>query len=124
MFPVLFILTAIIIVLIAELYLTNDEHSVFICGVGLILVTGGMHIQWQNSQGLKNPHGGYLMKTTERVHFRLINMPCCGHMFCNVNARWPSYCINCGQRVFPDVKACAIISDDEAFLTYDTEKQP
>lgn len=55
---------------------------------------------------------------TERVHFRLIQMPCCQHLFCNVNARWPSYCPNCGKYVYPEVKGCASISDDNAILKY------
>lgn len=55
---------------------------------------------------------------TERVHFRLIQMPCCQHLFCNVNARWPSYCPNCGKYVYPEVKGCALISDDSAILKY------
>lgn len=62
--------------------------------------------------------------TTERVHFRLIQMPCCGHLFCNVNARWPSYCPQCGKNVFADIKSCARISDDNATLTYNELKQP
>lgn len=65
------------------------------------------------------------MKQTERVHFRLINMPCCNHMFCNVNHRWPSFCPNCGVHVFPNVKGCAVISDDHAILKYDDgRKEP
>lgn len=61
---------------------------------------------------------------TERVHFRLLQMPCCGHLFCNVNPRLPSFCPNCGKGVYPQVKHCAIISDADAQLTYDESKQP
>ena len=64
------------------------------------------------------------MITNERVHFRLIQMPCCAHMFCSVNPRWPSYCPNCGERIFPQVRAYALISDDNAMLRYDPEKRP
>ena len=53
-------------------------------------------------------------QTTERVQFRLIAMPCCQHLFCNVNHRWPSYCPNCGQYVFDKVRSCALISDPDA----------
>lgn len=61
------------------------------------------------------------MKATERVMFRLIRMPCCQHLFCNVNHRWPSFCPNCGTHVWPQVKGCASISDPNAILKYDTE---
>ena len=57
-------------------------------------------------------------KVTERVDFRMILMPCCQHMFCNVNSRWPSYCPNCGQFVFDKVKSCAVIHDSNATLKY------
>ncbi len=60
----------------------------------------------------------------ERVHFRLLQLPCCGHLFCNVNPRLPSFCPNCGKGIWPQVKTCAIISDDEAVLKYDEKKQP
>lgn len=62
--------------------------------------------------------------TTERVHFRLIDMPCCHHLFCNVNARWPSYCPCCGTFVFDKIKSGALISDDSATLKYDETKRP
>ncbi len=55
---------------------------------------------------------------TEKVHFRLIQMPCCSHLFCNVNPRWPSYCPACGQSVYPEVKGNALISDENAILKY------
>lgn len=59
--------------------------------------------------------------STERVHFRLIQMPCCGHLFCNVNPRLPSYCPQCGKSVYPKVKECVLISDDKATLKYKEE---
>lgn len=52
----------------------------------------------------------------ERVHFRLILMPCCGHMFCGVNPRLPNYCVECGTRVYPEVKSSVLVSDDNAGL--------
>lgn len=62
--------------------------------------------------------------SNERVHFRLLKMPCCQHLFCNVNSRLPSYCPNCGQHVYPQIKHCAVISDENAWLNYDENKQP
>lgn len=64
------------------------------------------------------------MTQTERVHFRLIKMPCCSHMFCSVNPRWPSFCPNCGTHIFPQVRGSAIISDEAATLKYDESKRP
>ncbi len=61
------------------------------------------------------------MKTTERVHFRLILMPCCQHLFCNINPRWPSYCPNCGKHVYPGVRSGALVSDPNATLKYDMD---
>lgn len=58
---------------------------------------------------------------TERVHFRLITMPCCGHLFCNVNPRLPSYCPMCGSSVYPEVKSCITISDEGAILKWRME---
>lgn len=55
---------------------------------------------------------------TERVHFRLIQMPCCKHLFCNVNPRLPSYCPECGTHVYAEIRACILISDDNAILKY------
>jgi hypothetical protein len=59
------------------------------------------------------------MICNERVPFRLIQMPCCQHLFCNVNHRWPSFCPNCGAHVFPQIKGCALILDEDAWLKYD-----
>lgn len=63
------------------------------------------------------------MLTTERVPFRLIQMPCCQHLFCNVNHRWPSFCPNCGTHVFPQVRGGALITDENATLTYNRESK-
>lgn len=35
--------------------------------------------------------------TNELVIFRLMRMPCCGHMLCWVNPRRPNYCPECGK---------------------------
>lgn len=64
-----------------------------------------------------------MAKCYERVHFRLIQMPCCMHLFCNVNPRWPNYCPNCGSHVYPEIRGCALESDQDAMLTHDPEKK-
>lgn len=65
---------------------------------------------------------------TERVHFRLIEMPCCGMLFCCVNPRLPNFCIECGARVYMSLRGIAKaniqISDDSATLRYDEIKIP
>lgn len=63
-----------------------------------------------------------MSKAMERVHFRLIQMPCCKHLFCNVNPRLPSYCPACGVSVYPQVKGCVLVSDDNATLKYDAAR--
>ena len=60
---------------------------------------------------------------TQLVPFRLIDMPCCHHMFCSVNSRWPSFCPNCGKHVFSEIKGCALITDLNATLKYDETKK-
>lgn len=57
-------------------------------------------------------------KITERVVFKLISMPCCGHLLCWVNPRWPTYCPTCGKSILAYVKQGVLHSDDEAELTY------
>lgn len=61
--------------------------------------------------------------TTERVPFRLIKMPCCGHLFCSVNARWANYCPQCGKFVYDHIKSCSLINDPNAELKYDESKR-
>lgn len=56
--------------------------------------------------------------TTERVHFRLIHMECCGTLLCYVNPRLPNYCSECGTYVFAAVKGWVLNSDDNAFIRY------
>jgi len=63
-----------------------------------------------------------MTKTTERVHFRFIQMPCCNHLYCSVNPRFPNYCPECGKHVYPAVKGGVLNSDNNAFLKHDTEK--
>lgn len=59
-----------------------------------------------------------MTKRTERVPFRLFQMPCCGHLLCWVNPRLPTYCSECGSKVFLALKSGehTRIIDDEATL--------
>lgn len=54
----------------------------------------------------------------ERVHFRLIQMQCCGQMLCWVNPRFPNHCPECGKQVFPNVKTWVIGESTSATLRY------
>lgn len=56
------------------------------------------------------------MATVERVIFRLIVTPCCGHNLCWVNPRLPNNCPECGTYIFNKVKGCVMYKDDEAEL--------
>jgi hypothetical protein len=38
-------------------------------------------------------------QTTEKIPFRLFQMPCCGQLLCWVNPRLPSYCPECSKPV-------------------------
>ena len=60
------------------------------------------------------------MTTHERVHFRVIVMPCCRHILCWVNPRLPTYCPECGVCVITRVQAAVTFRDDEATLHYCT----
>lgn len=55
---------------------------------------------------------------TENVTFRFIIMPCCQQQVCWVNPRLPNYCPECGARVYPQVRGCITVSDNDAVLTY------
>ncbi len=62
------------------------------------------------------------MKTTERIIFRLMRMPCCGQLLCWVNPRIPNYCPECGKKVFEKVRrdeGVILIRDENAFLKVD-----
>jgi len=57
----------------------------------------------------------------ERVHFRLIQLPCCEHLYCRVNPRLPNFCPECGERVFALLKqdpTKILVSDIDAELRY------
>jgi hypothetical protein len=43
-------------------------------------------------------------RTKEYVCFRMISMPCCGHLLCWLNERFPLYCPECGTFVLSTVK--------------------
>lgn len=64
---------------------------------------------------------------SERIHFRLIQMPCCKHILPWVNSRLPNYCPECSQGVFTRLKypkgnSPILISDEAAALSYTSEK--
>ena len=44
------------------------------------------------------------MTFNELVPFRLIQMECCGFQACWINPRLPSFCPECGIRVYPYVR--------------------
>lgn len=57
----------------------------------------------------------------ERVHFRLISLPCCNHQLCWVNPRLPSYCPECGTFVLAKLKTqgdLILVSDTNALIKY------
>lgn len=63
------------------------------------------------------------MKCNERVFFRLIKMPCCGHLLCWVNPRLPTYCPECGKLMFTELKfdgTAFLVRDQDAKLSYET----
>lgn len=55
-------------------------------------------------------------RVSERVNFRLIETPCCHTLLCYVNHRFPNYCSECGQYIFPVVRGCVLIEDADATL--------
>jgi hypothetical protein len=57
--------------------------------------------------------------TRERIHFRLIQTPCCGQLLCWVNPRLPTYCPECGTNIFRSLKfdgTPILISDQNGWL--------
>ena len=58
-----------------------------------------------------------MSKTTERVEFRLMQMPCCGQLQCHVNPRLPNFCSECGDYVLPKIKQSVLAHDIDATLT-------
>lgn len=60
-----------------------------------------------------------MTRTRERVPFRLLRMPCCGHQLCWVNPRLPSYCPECGAKSYRALRfegEHTLVSDDGAWL--------
>jgi hypothetical protein len=55
----------------------------------------------------------------ERVDFRVFKTPCCGHLLCWVNSRFPTYCPTCGKLIFPDIKQQVLTHDDNAMLSWE-----
>jgi hypothetical protein len=63
-------------------------------------------------------------KTHERVVFRLIQTPCCGHLLCWVNPRLPIYCPECGAGLLIALKtdgSSVLQTDDNAVLTLEVK---
>lgn len=58
------------------------------------------------------------MGTNERVHFRLIQCPECHTLLCCVNPRYYNYCPECGKYIYPHIKGCVLVSDDDAQLSW------
>lgn len=56
--------------------------------------------------------------TTERVHFRLLNMQCCHIILCVVNERFYNYCPECGKFVYPQIKQWVVGDFPEALIKY------
>lgn len=59
--------------------------------------------------------------TSERVNFRYIVMPCCNTQLCWVNPRLPSFCPECGNKVYMRLKTDGShvrIADPNALLRY------
>jgi hypothetical protein len=56
------------------------------------------------------------MRTTERVPFRRLHMPCCGTLLCWVNPRLPSFCPECGTICLSQVKEWVTTHDPQAIL--------
>lgn len=57
-------------------------------------------------------------KANSRVHFRLIEMPCCQTLYCHINPRLPNYCPECGTRCYIQVKSGThTLTEYEGWLT-------
>jgi hypothetical protein len=61
------------------------------------------------------------MAERERVHFRLIQTPCCGQLLCWVNPRLPNYCPECAKPILMKLRtdsSMILVSDDTAWLIH------
>jgi hypothetical protein len=56
----------------------------------------------------------------EKVKFRLFQMPCCGHLLCWVNPRLPTFCPECGTKVYLELKTGEYtrILDDNTWMRW------
>jgi hypothetical protein len=52
--------------------------------------------------------------------FRLINTECCHVILCWVNPRLPTYCPECGKRIYPQVKSWVTYQDNKARILHKT----
>lgn len=64
------------------------------------------------------------MRTSEEIHFRLFQMPCCGQLLCWVNPRLPNHCPECGAHVLVALKSGehTRVNDRNAILKMDGDK--
>lgn len=56
---------------------------------------------------------------SERIHFRLIQTPCCGQLLCWVNPRLPNYCPECSKPIYRLLRfdgSQILVSDENAWL--------
>jgi hypothetical protein len=51
------------------------------------------------------------LAVNERIPFRVFVMPCCMHMLCWVNSRFPSYCPGCGADVRRNIRESVTLHD-------------
>lgn len=43
-------------------------------------------------------------------------MPCCSTLLCWVNPRLPTHCTECGKHIYPQIRSCVTLQDDNATL--------
>jgi hypothetical protein len=57
---------------------------------------------------------------SERIVFRLFQMPCCGQLLCWVNPRLPNFCPECGKVTLLDLKTGEYtrVIDEDAWLKW------
>lgn len=60
------------------------------------------------------------VSNNERVHFRVMICPLCSFVMCWVNPRFPNYCSECGEHIYPQIKSCVTVDDNDSWLKYKT----
>jgi hypothetical protein len=56
-----------------------------------------------------------MTREKQRIHFRLIRMPCCGQTLYWVNSQLPNHCPECGKKL--KFGSQILVDDEEAWLT-------